>query len=111
MAETINYVGNIDLDNRKVLKNKDGSISTEKSISFSPDGITEILIPTIVDGKEVSQKQAINAFYKTGEHLGIFNNTDPNFSYDNLEKYAIGIHERQAKHYTNKYKTNNIKSR
>jgi len=105
-----NYLGNIDLDNRKVYKNPStGQIQTEYSISFSPDGNTEILIPTIIDGQPHTRDEAVKHFFKTGRHLGVFNKEDVmkdnNFTndkqfYDYVDNYANSIHERQG----NKYK-------
>jgi len=63
--------GNIDLSNRPVIKNKDGTVSTEKSFSIGTDQ-GEVLIPQVVGGKMLSQEAAINHYKKTGEHLGVF---------------------------------------
>jgi hypothetical protein len=70
-----NYTGNIDLLNRPIVRNPDGSFSTEISKSFNFDG-KEVLIPTIVNGKRVSDNEAIEHYKKTGEHLGIFNSPE-----------------------------------
>ena len=87
-------VGNIDLTNRKVVKNEDGSISTEKSFSFYDDKEKkEILVPTIIDGKEVSEKEAAEHYYKTGEYLGKFDTPEE------ADKYAEELHEKQDKRY------------
>lgn len=99
---SLNYIGSIDLDKRKVINNPDGSISTERSFSFSPDGNTEILIPQIVDGKLVSDDDAIGHFFRTGEHLGAFRNDEKGFSYDRLGEYSKDIHERQDAFYNKK---------
>lgn len=71
------YTGNIDIINRPELKNADGTFSTLKSISFyDEDSGREVLIPTIkvIDGEpvEMSEDEAINWYYGTGEHLGKF---------------------------------------
>ena len=69
------YTGNIDLSNRPVIKNKDGSSSTESSISVNIDG-KEVLIPTIINGKRVSEREAIDHYEKTGEHMGKFDSVE-----------------------------------
>jgi len=83
--------GNIDLKDRPILKNADGSVSTEKSFSVDVEG-KEVLIPQIVNGKELSQEAAIEHFRDTGEHLGVFD------SIENANAAAEQIHNRpQAK--------------
>ena len=67
------YAGNIDIKKKPRIKNKDGSVSTLKSISFKNEKTgKETLIPSIVEGKELSPENAIQHYYKTGEHLGEF---------------------------------------
>ena len=82
--------GNIDLNNRKIVYNPDGSFSTESSFSVNIDG-NEVILPTIINGKRVSQQEAITHYYQTGEHLGIFN------SIEAANKYAEQIHNRFKK--------------
>ncbi len=82
--------GNIkDLYNRPVLNNPDGSYSTTSSMSFSEGG-PEILIPTVVDGKRLTEDQAIAHYHETGEHLGKFDTPE------HADAYANGLHESQA---------------
>lgn len=81
--------GNIDINNRPSVRNKDGSVSTVRSISIDVDG-REVLIPTVVGGKVVSPKEAIAHFFKTHQHLGIFSSA----AYAN--EYAQRLHEEQA---------------
>lgn len=64
-------LGTIDLSNRPVIKNSDGTVSTEKSFSIGTD-LGEVLIPQVVGGKMLSKEDAIKHYKSTGEHLGIF---------------------------------------
>ncbi len=84
--------GNIDLNNRQVVLNDDGSFSTEESMSFGDDN-GEILVPTVVDGTHVSPDAAIQHFYDSGEHLGRF--SDPAAA----EVYAEVLHNAQERRY------------
>lgn len=84
--------GNIDLNNRIVVHNQDQSISTERSFSVNLDG-KEVLLPTIILGKIVSEDAAIDYYYKTGQYLGKFN------SIVAAEDYAERLHERQEWYY------------
>ncbi len=67
--------GNIDLNNRPKIYNPDGTISTELSFSFN-DGQNEVLIPSIVNGRVLSQEQAIQHYFNTGDHLGKFDSIE-----------------------------------
>lgn len=82
-------LGNIDLTNRQVVKNQDGSISTVRSISFQDDSGKEILIPTVINGKIVSNDEAIQHYYKTGEYLGKFDTVE------HANAYAEQLHKQQ----------------
>ena len=88
--------GNIDLLNRPVLNNPDGSISTVNSISFN-DGKNEVLIPTIGvrDGKpyQMSDDEAIENYYRTGQHLGKFNSVSA------ADRFAERLHRDQERIY------------
>ena len=82
--------GNINLEGRPQVKNPDGSISTVRSLGVNIDG-QEVLIPTVVNGKVVSNQAAIKHYMETGEHLGKFKT--PQDSTD----YAIWLHNQEAK--------------
>lgn len=81
--------GNIDLNNRPRVKNADGSISTVRSIGVNVDG-KEVLIPTVVGDRVVSNADAVKEYKRTGQHLGIFDT--PAHS----DAYAQQLHEDQA---------------
>ena len=95
--------GNIDLNQRPVVKNADGSKSTEFSTSFGTDK-GEVLVPTVANGRFLSingkkpaegsmeEQDMFNrarAHYEaTGEHMGIFDTPD------NADAYANAVHNR-----------------
>ena len=84
--------GNIDLNSRQIVIWDDGSFSTEISFSVEIDGL-EVLLPLIVDGKLVSEDEAIQHFLTTGEHLGMFSNVEE------CEAFAAELHLRQEAFY------------
>lgn len=86
--------GNIDLYNRIPVRDEDGYIETVKSFSTNIDG-KEVLLPTVIDGRIVSEEEAIEHYLKTGEYLGIFDTPE------DATKYAIKLHKIQEKLYPN----------
>lgn len=85
--------GNIDIHNRPVVKNADGSISTVRSMSTNIDG-REVLIPTVSDdGRIMSDDEAIDNFMRTGRHLGMFSSPEA------ATAYAESLHDQQAEEY------------
>lgn len=85
--------GNIDVHHRPVVHNKDGTISTVRSMSIGTDQ-GEVLIPTVgEDGRIMTDEEAIQQYYKTGRHLGIFDTPDA------ATAYAKSLHNQQAQEY------------
>lgn len=85
--------GNIDLNNRIVIDNGDGTISTERSFSVRIDN-KEVLLPTIVNGVILSEEDAITYYNTNGEYLGKFDTVSE------ADAYAVRLHERQNWYYT-----------
>jgi hypothetical protein len=85
--------GNIDIHNRPIVRNRDGSISTVRSMSFGTDQ-GEVLVPTVSDdGHILTDDQAIDLYRRTGKHLGIFR------SPAEATAFAKSLHEQQADEY------------
>ena len=84
--------GNIPLSGRPVVKNDDGTHSSEYSVSFADDKGREVLVPTVVDGKFLTPdgkkpsegsdaekamfKRAWDHYKQTGQHLGIYDTVE-----------------------------------
>lgn len=88
--------GNINIANRPPVQNEDGTVSTVLSMSFRGVDGKEVLIPTIVEGQQVSEEEAISHYRQTGEHLGKFETPEQ------ATAYAKALHEQQAKQVNSK---------
>lgn len=82
--------GNIDLNNRPLVKNKDGSYSTVYTMTMEIDGGRTVLVPRVINGKIVSEKEAKEHFRKTGQHLGIFKDQK------DADQYDQQMHQKQG---------------
>jgi hypothetical protein len=92
--------GNINLNSRQKVLNPDGTFSTEESFSTNIDG-EEVLLPTVIDGKHVSEQEAIDHYRQTGEYLGKFATPDE------ATEYAERLHKLQEKYYGGDQLVNN----
>lgn len=80
--------GNIDLNNRPIVNNPDGTHSSELSFSRGTDQ-GEVLVPRVVNGKMLSQDDAWKHYQKTGEHMGVFETPE------DADAYATQVHGRE----------------
>ena len=83
--------GNLDLNGRVIFKGQD-DFRTENSISIGTDQ-GEVVIPTVVNGQQLTPEQAIQYYEQTGQHLGTFATPA------DAEKYAEMLHRRQESYY------------
>lgn len=99
--------GNIDLANRPFVRNRDGSISTIRSIGFdlpvdmqsaklrarTGGRVAQVLVPSVVGHRVVSDRAAWDQFARTGRHLGILDTIAHSNAYANV------LHLWEAKNY------------
>lgn len=78
--------GNLPLGIRYKAQNPDGSISTVRTMSIGTDQ-GEVLIPTVINGRVVSDEEAIRHFETTGENFGTFRTPDE------ATAYAQALHQ------------------
>lgn len=82
----------LDIANRPIVKSPQGGYATVRSIGVEIDG-RHYLIPTVIGNKIVSNREAINHFIKSGEHLGEFNSEEA------ANEAGQKLHEEQAQMY------------
>jgi hypothetical protein len=85
--------GNIDLTKRPKVRNADGSYSTVRSIGITVDGGNVMNIPTVVDGKVVSNEEAVKYARRTKQHLGIYRDQR------SADRAAMQLHKDQEQMY------------
>jgi len=71
--------GNIDLTQRPIIQTREGP-ATVRSAGFGIDG-KEVLLPTVGNGREWSDDEAVAEYRRTGKHLGIFQNPQGSTEY------------------------------
>jgi len=82
--------GNIDTSSRKPIVLSNGEIGLFKPMAFRNAGKV-IVVPTITDGgKLLTESGAINKYFETGMHLGVFDNmSDAKIHIEELEKELL----------------------
>jgi GH24 family phage-related lysozyme (muramidase) len=79
-----------------VIFNKDGSVSNVKTMSFSEEkNGPEILIPTIKNGKVMTDEEAIAEYKRTKQHFGIFSTPEK------ANDFAKKLHDEEEKKFLN----------
>jgi hypothetical protein len=86
--------GNINIHQRPVVRNADGSVSTVRSMTFTDENGNAVLVPSVIAGRGiVSPREAYKHYQQTGQHLGIFDTPEA------ADAYAQSLHEQQANEY------------
>lgn len=89
-----------ELWDREQVLNANGTYSTSVSITIGIEYNGQealVVIPTCYDGAIHTEEEAIQHFEETGEHFGIFSNSDP----DAVEIYSEQLHNSQAEYIAN----------
>lgn len=93
MVQGLLEPGNIDLHNRPVVHNADGSISTVRSMS-SEIGGKETLYPSVYGQSILNDEAAEQLARMSGKHLGKFDTPE------NADAYATQLHKDQEEEYS-----------
>ena len=91
----------IDVSKLPTVRNPDGSVSTVRTIGIEMDG-KHYLIPTVIGGRVVSNDEAIDAFKRTGRHLGVFSTREAS------DEAGRRLHEAEERRTGEKYDENEI---
>lgn len=83
--------GNLDINARPVVRNRNGSASTVRTITVTDNLGRAYLLPTVVNDAVVGNRQAIKHWQRTGQHLGVFKNEAA------ADAYAERLHNQQAR--------------
>ena len=93
-AEGLIDPGNINIHQRPVVRNANGSVSTVRSMTFTDEDGSTVVVPSVIAGRGiVGPDEAFKYYRQTGQHLGRFDNAD------NADRYARMLHEAQAQEY------------
>jgi hypothetical protein len=87
--------GNIDLSYRPQVRNTlpdEGGYSTIRSLGFQDKDGNEVLVPTVINGKIVSDDEAIKHYYQSGQFLGKFKTPEASTA------FAKRLHEVEEKY-------------
>lgn len=79
--------GNWSTTYSKTFTSEDNPLLARFGAAYGPKAA--VLLPTVVEGKFMTDDEAINRFLKTGEHLGIYD------SWQNAEQPATDVHNSQ----------------
>jgi hypothetical protein len=86
--------GNIDLSRRKIVRNKDGSISTIRAFYIQDDQGRTVLLPSMdKDGNVMTMPAAVRYWSARGQSLGIFDTPA------NAEAYESTMHDLLSEQY------------
>lgn len=90
----------VELWDRQQVLNSDGSYSTAVSITVGIEYKGQealAVIPTCYDGSIHTEEEAVEHFYQTNEHFGIFSDANP----EAVEDYSENLHNAQARYVAN----------
>lgn len=82
MAPGILEVGNVNLIDRPEIPTPDKGRQTVFTMTAGIDDGKTALLPTVIEGKQYTPKEAFEHFKKTGEHMGIFENEESANAFD-----------------------------